>query len=189
MGDIIYRNYSVYSIYSTYRFYTINKINADIMETGTMGILDSLEGLPGGVAAAYQSQNIVIQTLDTKADTIEQPKLLQTIKICRGKVLRVALDGNLLNLREVEIASQPVDNSGHLIKWQQRRCSSTEINSLYRMCLFFTTMFHLYQQSIYIVMHKSLRCNRIEGAVGALAVTERDMQVDHSRARSWSAAA
>ena len=49
----------------------VDEVDADVAEAGGVGVLDGVEGLGGGVAAANEAELGVVEALDTDTQAIE----------------------------------------------------------------------------------------------------------------------
>ena len=53
----------------------VYEVGADVMEACTVGVLQGVEGLAGGVAAIEEAQLAVVKALDADTYAVEQAKL------------------------------------------------------------------------------------------------------------------
>ena len=167
----------------------VDKVDGDVVEAGGDGVLDGVEGLAGRVAPVEEPQHAVVEALHADAQAVEEVQAGKTAQIVRRQVLGVGLDGGLLHVRHVEPPPQALHDAGQLGQRQQRRGAAAEVNGLYLMALLAAATLHLAKQAVNIKAHGMPPGSgpRVEGAVGALAVAERYVYVNH--ASNWSAAA
>ena len=172
----------------------IDEVEADVAEACFGSGLHGLERLLGAVAAVEQVQVVVEEGLHPDAEAVEEMHPDESLKKGRREVLGVGLKGDLLQLREVETAGNGVHQLTQLVEGEERRSAATKVDGMQGMGLLGTAQLQLAAEGIDIGLLAARGDGRVESAVGALAVAEGYVQVEHGRdywrevLSNWSAA-
>ena len=128
--------------------------------------------------AVQEVQLAVIERLHTHAYTIhrQRPKHRD---IFVGKVVGVGFDGNLFALTDAEEAVQRAEYKFQIMVRQLRRRSASYINGLHVVAsILATTHLHLAAQCTDVAVDVFAASRRVEVAVDATRLAERNMDVD-----------
>ena len=75
----------------------VHEVYADIVYSGFIAGLDGINGLAGGVASAQETEQVIMEGLDSHADAVDTQGV-EGINVIRCYVIGVAFNGQLLQI-------------------------------------------------------------------------------------------